>query len=510
MSSPIATSWPAHAAFLALLLSAPGLTQDQHQGQQEKAALAPLSEATEACIFCHENLHPGIVADWRKSRHARTTVQQALRQEPLQRRVSATSVPKELAEVAVGCAECHTLDPDAHPDTVEHKEHRVHVVVTPRDCAVCHPVEDAEFQQNIMAHAHDNLMRNELYQDLRRQITGVQEWDGKSLAAGVPHALTDADGCLACHGTKVEVLRKEKRATGLGDMEFAVLSGWPNQGVGRVNPDQSLGACTACHTRHGFSIEMARKPHTCAQCHKGPDVPAYQVYLASKHGSLFETHEHEWNFDAVPWVPGRDFTAPTCATCHISLLATEDGTVIAPRTHRMNDRLFTRLFGLPYAHPHPKEPATWPIRNQAGLSLPTELSGEPVAAALIDAEEQGKRRAAMQAACFACHSRSWVAGHFERLDHTIAETNALTLTATKILQTAWASGVATGPAQGGSIFDEPIERLWAEQWLFYANSTRFASAMMGADYGVFAGGRWQMAKNLREMQARLRELGAGK
>jgi hydroxylamine dehydrogenase len=38
-----------------------------------------------------------------------------------------------------------------------------------------------------------------------------------------------------------------------------------------------------------------------------------------------------------------------------------------------------------------------------------------------------------------------------------------------------------------------------EQWLFYANSTRFSSAMAGADYGVFANGRWFMAKNLRDM-----------
>jgi hypothetical protein len=38
------------------------------------------------------------------------------------------------------------------------------------------------------------------------------------------------------------------------------------------------------------------------------------------------------------------------------------------------------------------------------------------------------------------------------------------------------------------------------QRLFYANSTRFSSAMMGADYGVFANGRWYMAKNVQEMR----------
>lgn len=33
---------------------------------------------------------------------------------------------------------------------------------------------------------------------------------------------------------------------------------------------------------------------------------------------------------------------------------------------------------------------------------------------------------------------------------------------------------------------------------------RFAAAMAGADYGVFTGGRWQLAKRLREMEEKLR------
>jgi hypothetical protein len=42
--------------------------------------------------------------------------------------------------------------------------------------------------------------------------------------------------------------------------------------------------------------------------------------------------------------------------------------------------------------------------------------------------------------------------------------------------------------------------MWIEQWLFFANSTRFSSAMAGADYGAFANGRWYMSKNLEEMK----------
>ncbi len=60
-------------------------------------------------------------------------------------------------------------------------------------------------------------------------------------------------------------------------------------------------------------------------------------------------------------------------------------------------------------------------------------------------------------------------------------------------------GAAKGLTQKDSIFNEAIEKKWVEQWLFYANSTRFASAMAGADYRVFANGRWYLNKNIQEM-----------
>ena len=79
----------------------------------------------------------------------------------------------------------------------------------------------------------------------------------------------------------------------------------------------------------------------------------------------------------------------------------------------------------------------------------------------------------------------------------------MTLTATKVLLKAWDKKVADPKP---SLFDESIEKKWTEQWLFHANSTRFASAMMGPDYGVFDSGRWAMAKNIQEMLDHLRFL----
>jgi hypothetical protein len=183
----------------------------------------------------------------------------------------------------------------------------------------------------------------------------------------------------------------------------------------------------------------------------------------------------------------------------VSLVVSEEGEVLAERTHQMSDRLSWRIFGLIYAHAHPDSPDTTIIKNKAGLPLPTELTGEPVTAFLIDAKEQSKREKTMRGVCLACHGQGWVDGQFARFEHTIKTTNEMTLTATKVLLSAWEKGCAKGLAQKDSIFNEAIEKKWVEQWLFFANSTRFASAMAGADYGSFADGRWYMSKNIQEM-----------
>jgi len=467
--------------------------------ERECFASLSVSDATEACLTCHTSIHPGMVADWRKSLHAQGTPEEALKKDQKSRRVSAAEIPEDLFKTAVGCAECHTLNSEKHKDTFEHNGFTVHVIVTPEDCSTCHPTEVKQYAKNLMSHAYVNLADNPVYRHLADSTNGVQILENGKLTVRPPDGETNADSCFYCHGTEVKVRGLKNRETNMGKMEFPVLSGWPNQGVGRINPDGSKGSCAACHTRHQFAIEMARKPHTCSECHKGPDVPAYGVYEVSKHGNIYSSLNKEWDFKEVPWRIGKDFTAPTCAVCHVSLTVDEANEVISERTHQMNDRNAWRLMGLIYAHAHPKSPNTTVIKNKAGLPLPTELTGEPVPVFLIDAKEQEKRNATMQKICLACHSESWVNGQFARFENTIKTTNEMTLTATKIMLDAWNKGIAKGLAQNDSPFNEAIEKKWVEQWLFYANSTRFASAMAGADYGVFANGRWQLSKNLQEM-----------
>lgn len=460
---------------------------------------AGLSPQTQACIGCHRSVTPGIVEDWLTSRHARMTPEKALKQPVLVRRISAETIPSELAEYAVGCYECHSLNPDRHQDNFQHMGYRINVVVSPNDCNTCHPVEVTQYTGSKKGQAWKNIMSNPVYHTLVSTIDGVKKVDNDRISMREPSPQTLQETCLGCHGTRVEVKGVKKVFSGStwGEITVPELTNWPSQGVGRENPDGSIGSCTSCHPRHSFSIKVARKPYTCGQCHLDPDVPAYNVYKESKHGTLYETFEDRWDFEAVPWKIGKDFTAPTCASCHNSLIAAPDGTVIAGRTHDFGARLWVRLFGLVYAHPQPKDGNTTLIRNKDGLPLPTTFLNEPATDFLIGKTEQEKRYDTMKSVCRGCHSTRWISDHFAKMDNTIRETNDMTLAATKLMTEAWDRGIE----DRANPFDEQIEKLWIRQWLFYANSIRYASAMTGApDYAAFKNGWWELSDNLQKMR----------
>lgn len=465
---------------------------------------AAISAATQECLDCHASFHPGIVADWHRSRHAAMTPAMAMAVRGEGRKVSTESVAEDLQNVAVGCAECHQLRPKAHADTFDHNGYDIHVVVSPRDCGSCHPEEVEQYDRNLMAHARKSLLENKLYHQLQRSILGRPKVsDGRIELAG-ESAATRAETCYYCHGTELKVVGTETRDTDAGELEFPVIQGWPNQGVGRINLDGSRGSCTACHTRHQFSMAMARKPDTCGECHVGPDVPALKVYKGSKHGNLYHSLHEEWDFNAVPWTIGEDFGAPTCATCHVSLLVDSDENVVVERSHEMKDRLAWRIFGLVYAHPQPISPDTSIIRNKNGRPLPTDLEGGVAEKYLIDAETQAQHRAEMEAICLKCHDSSWVKGHFRRYEETIQVSNATVKASTDLMRTAWERGIAKGLDQGENPFDEAVERIWCDGWLFYANTVRFASAMGGGgDFGVFADGRYQLSATIYKLADRL-------
>jgi hypothetical protein len=463
------------------------------------APAAPkISAATQECIDCHQDATPGIVADWRRSRHSTTTPAQGLAKPALERRVSTESVPAELRDVAVGCYECHTRNATAHTDNFTHEGYKINVIVTPPDCATCHGTEVEEYSHSKKAHAVGNLKSNPVYSALVETVIGPQKVDAKGKLAPQPSsAHTQGKTCFACHGTEVKV--EGKRTIEVDGTEYKVpaLTNWPNHGVGRINPDGSRGACTACHPRHNFSIEVARKPQSCSQCHLSPDTPAWEVYTESKHGNIALSLGEQWNWTAVPWKLGTDFAAPTCAVCHNALVTTPGGQVVAKRTHDFGARLWVRIFGLPFTHPQPVTGATYVLRNADNQPLAVTFGGKPAAAGLIDADEQAGRLAAMQGICRGCHGTDLAAGYFAQFQGAIDDTEIMTNSATVVLQQAWKAK----KADPKNPFDEPLEKKWVKQWLFYGNSVRYGAAMGGPDYTAFKYGWWDLSENLREMQA---------
>jgi hypothetical protein len=480
------------ALLLPLLLGTLTLVGQQ---QPAKAHAAP-SEETSACVDCHKNVTPGIVEDWLASRHARTAPKDALIRPAAERRISAGKVAPSLDGVAVGCYECHSLNPSSHKDNFEHFGYKINIVVSPSDCKECHPAEVEQFVGSKKYHALGNLRDNPVYHTLLDAVNGVKTAKNGKLSSRPSSESTKHETCYACHGTVVEVKGMKTVASSLGDVEVPHLTNWPSQGVGRVNPDGSLGACTACHPRHSFSIAVARKPYTCAQCHLQPDVPAWDVYKESKHGNIMFSQVNEQDWDAVPWKVGKDLRTPTCATCHNSHLTNGEGETIVDRSHDFGARLWVRIFGLVYSHPQPSNGNTALLKNQDGLPLPTTFGMRIASSGLIDKAEQDRRQLEMKKVCSSCHSSSWSDGVFAKLARTTVETDSMVLAATQLLSTAWERKLA----DRSNPFDEAIEQMWVKQWLFYANSVRYGSAMGGPDYATFGHGWWDLTHNLEEMR----------
>src|SRR6266545_4330890 len=161
----------------------------------------PLSKESRDCVACHEKRTPGIVAQWRGSRHARQ---------------------------GVGCWECHNASPK-EPGAFAHEGATVLTVVTPSACANCHGAIVDEFQ-----HSH--------HADAARFIGSLDNVLGEV----VEGRLAAVNGCRQCHGSTVAVLKNADGSVKKSPAGAPVLdpSVWPNTGIGRINLDGSPGACS--------------------------------------------------------------------------------------------------------------------------------------------------------------------------------------------------------------------------------------------------------------------------
>src|SRR3972149_7279139 len=134
-----------------------------------------VSEQTKICILCHKNVTPGIVEDWKTSRHSKITPEIALKKTALERRVSSQTIPEDILPVVVGCYECHSQNISQHKDSFEHFGFWINVIVSPNDCRTCHAVEVEQYSVSKKAHALENLQQNPLYHTFGEAITSVKE-----------------------------------------------------------------------------------------------------------------------------------------------------------------------------------------------------------------------------------------------------------------------------------------------------------------------------------------------
>ncbi len=339
------------------------------------------------CMTCHKEKSPGIYNQWFASSHGLNRVT---------------------------CIDCHGAD-RRDVDAYEHEGAWIATLVTPKDCGECHEAEAKQVENSYHATAAEILESQDAYL--------------AHAAGGHPVAVT---GCENCHGCNVQI---DPDASN----KLAVTS-WPNSGIGRLNPDGSKGSCTACHTRHSFSIAQARKPESCGKCHLGPDHPQKEIYEESKHGNAYFTHTDEMNIKATRWAVGIDyFAAPTCATCHQSATSTQKV------THDVGERI------------------SWTLRPPVSKKK----------------DEWPRKRENMQEVCRNCHGEGFVKGHYYQYDALVQLYNQkFGIPATKIVNLIKEKGLLESPAA----FSNDIDWEYWELWHHEGRRARHGAAMMGPDY----------------------------
>jgi hypothetical protein len=350
---------------------------------------ALVTKETKTCLECHTKKQPTIVTSWQKSSHAAS---------------------------GVGCYECHGAE-TSEPDSFEHFGSTVAVLVTPRDCAACHEVQAEQFL------ASHHAKGGEILGSLDNYLGEVVEGFGAAVS-----------GCQQCHGSIVQV----------ADDGSLTATTWPNFGIGRVNPDGTSGACSACHSRHDFSILQARSPETCGRCHLGPDHPQKEVYDESKHNIVYRSHMDEMNMDGETWIVGIDYTtAPTCATCHVSATRNQS------RSHDIGLRI------------------SWNIR--AAVSFRTENTE--------------RKRLAMKDVCLACHNPNYVENFYTQFDAGIELYNEKFAKPAKLIMDRLREAGVIDPTP----FNEEIEWIYFYLWHHEGRRARNGIAMMGPDYTQWHG-----------------------
>lgn len=366
-------------------------------------------QATGKCASCHRQETEAIVQEFELSRHA---------------------------AVGTTCLDCH--GPAEGQEKYEHRGFVLTREVTAKNCTQCHAREYEEFLRS--RHA------------------------APAFAAVVgPGSFTPEQVAFSEQYNPGAVNRPANPLTGL-EGNAAITSGCIScHSVGKPNKDGSIGACTACHTRHRSSVGLARLPETCGQCHMGPDHSQLEIYRESKHGIMFNAFRSEMNLEAKPnRLQVADMPVPTCSTCHMS------GIGGGPSTHNPGTRLSYYLFA------------------EISQKRPTYQQG----------------RDAMMAVCGNCHTSTHTKTFFQQAENVVTAVNARVTEARALMDGLHARNLLSKAA-----LDEPIEYTYFDFWHYYGRTAKHGAFMGGADF-VQWHGNYELTKGMVELRAQAAELTA--
>jgi len=383
----------------------------------EEERVDALASSRDECVTCHRRATPGIVKQYGYS---------------------------TMAAAEVSCRNCHEVAVD-YPGAVEHEGTHVLPQPTTAMCQHCHAPEVAQYNQS--RHGLPAYVAYAGTQDLTPELLEMYE--------SIP------EGGYAPDQMRNALFAKEGSAI----TQFACVN---CHKIGQPQADGSVGQCTKCHLRHEFSLEQVRKPETCNACHIGPDHPQWEIYHESPHGIAYATGGERWNWDAESGtLTVEDFTAATCAICHMS------GFGAAGTTHDVGDRLTWYLFA-PISQRRP----AWQ-----------------------------DNRTRMQNVCRECHNEAFIESFYTAADAATEHVNAWVEESDAIVAPLKDEDLLTAEP-----FDETIDFVYFELWHHWGRTAKFGTWMQGADYVQWHGAYEVLSDlaELREMvEERLHEAGIG-
>jgi hypothetical protein len=371
-----------------------------------------LVRASGRCAECHANQHYSVVHEYELSVHG---------------------------QKKVNCLECH--QPAQGQKSQDHHGFVITTQVTAANCRVCHPQVYQQYLRSRHAapswaavYGEEGLLKEGLSAE---QIAFSEQFHpGACKRAANPLAVREGPtaigaGCVKCHS------------------------------VGRPNHDGTVGTCTACHTRHTASVEVARLPTTCGQCHMGPDHSQLEIYEESKHGVLFQAQHRLLNLAAPPkQLTTRDMFVPTCATCHMS-----------------------GLNGLNVTH-DPSERLSYLLAAEATPRRPNYALAQ----------------ATMKSVCLNCHTQPVVERVYREAEQVVAATNAKVQAAKATVEGLRKDGLLPGKA-----FEHPMDFTYFDLWHYYGRTSKHGAFMGGADF-VQWHGNYPLLKSSVEIQTQATEL----